>query len=58
LGHSAFIPVLALVLVGAQVGLAKQVMEIVKESLAKGNGINYTFYAAHPSGPACAGPET
>ena len=42
--RSAFVPVLALVLVGAQVGLAKQAMEIVKESLAKGRGISYTFY--------------
>ena len=42
--RSAFVPVLALVLVGAQVGLAKQALEIVQESLAKGRGINYTFY--------------
>ena len=34
--RSAFVPVLALVLVGAQVGLAKQAFEIVTESLAKG----------------------
>lgn len=42
--RSAFVPVLALVLVGAQVGLAKQALEIVMESLAKGRGISYTFY--------------
>src|SRR3546814_21197358 len=42
--RSAFVPVLALVLVGAQVGLAKQAMEIVKESLAKVTGIHHTFY--------------
>lgn len=42
--RSAFVPVLALVLVGAQVGLAKQAFEIVTESLAKGRGISYTFY--------------
>lgn len=42
--RSAFVPVLALVLVGAQVGLAKQALEIVQDSLAKGRGISYTFY--------------
>lgn len=42
--RSAFIPVMALVLSGAQVGLAMHAMEIVQESLAKGRGISYTFY--------------
>ena len=42
--RSAFVPVLALVLVGAQVGLARHALEIVKDSLAKGRGISYTFY--------------
>lgn len=42
--RSALVPVLALVLVAPQVGLAKQAMEIVQGSLAKGRGISYTFY--------------
>ncbi|GAB3180235.1 alkylation response protein AidB-like acyl-CoA dehydrogenase [Micromonospora palomenae] len=42
--RSALVPVLALVLVAPQVGLAKQALEIVQASLAKGRGISYTFY--------------
>ena len=42
--RSAFVPVMALVLSGAQVGLAMQAQEIVQDSLAKGRGISYTFY--------------
>lgn len=42
--RSAFIPVMALVLAGAQVGLAMHALEIVQDSLAKGRGIAYTFY--------------
>lgn len=42
--RSALVPVLALVLIAPQVGLAKQALEIVKASLAKGRGISYTFY--------------
>ena len=42
--RSALVPVLALVLVAPQVGLAQQALEIVQASLAKGRGISYTFY--------------
>ena len=42
--RSAFVPVLALVLIGPQIGLARAALEIVLESLAKGRGISYTFY--------------
>lgn len=42
--RSAFVPVLALVLVGPQLGLAQGALETVKASLAKGRGISYTFY--------------
>lgn len=42
--RSAFVPVLALVLVGPQLGLARGGLELVKASLAKGRGISYTFY--------------
>ena len=42
--RSAFIPVLALVLVGPLVGLAKGALQDVLGSLAKGRPIAYTFY--------------
>ncbi|MDL4818517.1 acyl-CoA dehydrogenase family protein [Actinomadura opuntiae] len=42
--RSALVPVLALVLVAPQLGLAKQALELVEASLAKGKGISYTFY--------------
>ncbi|MFC9556958.1 acyl-CoA dehydrogenase family protein [Rhodococcus sp. NPDC056960] len=42
--RAAFVPVLSLVLVGPQLGLAQGALELVKESLAKGRGISYTFY--------------
>ncbi len=42
--RSAFVPVLAIVLTGPQVGLAWAALEIVLDSLAKGRGISYTFY--------------
>jgi len=42
--RSAFVPVLSLVLVGPQLGLAQGALELVKASLAKGKGISYTFY--------------
>ncbi|MDX6741677.1 acyl-CoA dehydrogenase family protein [Actinocorallia sp. A-T 12471] len=42
--RSALVPVLALVLIGPQIGLAKQALELVEASLAKGRGISYTFY--------------
>lgn len=43
--RSAFMPVLALVLAGPQIGLARGALEIVMESLAKGRGISSTFYS-------------
>ncbi|MEI4271954.1 acyl-CoA dehydrogenase family protein [Klenkia sp. LSe6-5] len=42
--RSAFVPVLALVLVGPQLGLVQGAMEMVLTSLAKGRPINYSFY--------------
>jgi alkylation response protein AidB-like acyl-CoA dehydrogenase len=42
--HSAFVPVLALVLNGTMVGLAHGALDLVTEMLAKGRGIAYTFY--------------
>ena len=42
--RSAFVPVLSLVLVGPQLGLAKGALTDVTASLAKGKGISYTFY--------------
>ncbi|MGX7728313.1 acyl-CoA dehydrogenase family protein [Rhodococcus sp. 2H158] len=42
--RSAFVPVLALVLAGPQLGLVQGALDFVKASLAKGRGISYTFY--------------
>ncbi len=42
--RSAFIPVLALVLAGPQLGLARGALEVVEASLAKGKPISQTFY--------------
>ncbi|RLU83679.1 oxidoreductase [Streptomyces griseocarneus] len=42
--RSAFIPVLALSLVGPQLGLARGGLEWVLASLEKGRGISHTFY--------------
>jgi 3-hydroxy-9,10-secoandrosta-1,3,5(10)-triene-9,17-dione monooxygenase len=42
--RSAFIPVMALVLVGPVAGVAKASLDYVLASLAKGKGISYTFY--------------
>ena len=42
--RSAFIPVMALVLVGPIAGVAKASLDFVLASLAKGKGISYTFY--------------
>lgn len=42
--RAAFVPVLSLVLVGPQLGLAQGALELVRGSLAKGRGISYTFY--------------
>ena len=42
--HSAFVPVLALILNGTMVGLAQGAFDIVTASLAQGRGIAYTFY--------------
>ncbi|MEU3297001.1 acyl-CoA dehydrogenase family protein [Streptomyces longwoodensis] len=50
--RSAFVPVLALVLAGPQVGLAQAGMDVVKASLAKGRGISYTFYEKASESPS------
>ncbi|WP_461174827.1 acyl-CoA dehydrogenase family protein [Arthrobacter sp. Z1-9] len=42
--RSAFVPVASLILIGPQLGLAKGALNFVKNSLAKGKGIAYTFY--------------
>jgi alkylation response protein AidB-like acyl-CoA dehydrogenase len=42
--RSAFVPVLAIVLIGPVVGVARAVLDSVLASLAKGRGISYTFY--------------
>ncbi|MBT2514112.1 acyl-CoA dehydrogenase family protein [Arthrobacter sp. ISL-30] len=42
--RSAFVPVASLILIGPQLGLAKGALDFVKNSLAKGKGIAYTFY--------------
>ncbi|HEX4402030.1 MAG TPA: acyl-CoA dehydrogenase family protein [Galbitalea sp.] len=42
--RSAFIPVMALVLIGPVAGVAKASLDYVLASLAKGKGISYTFY--------------
>ena len=43
--RSAFVPVLALVLAGPQLGLGRAALDIVKDKAAK-KAISYTFYAA------------
>lgn len=43
--RSAFVPILALVLVGPQLGLGRAALEIVREKAAK-KPISYTFYTA------------
>ncbi|MET7508468.1 acyl-CoA dehydrogenase family protein [Streptomyces albidoflavus] len=50
--RSALVPVLALVLAGPQVGLARAAMETVTASLAKGRGISYTFYEKAAEAPS------
>ncbi|MET9255624.1 acyl-CoA dehydrogenase family protein [Streptomyces sp. NPDC003717] len=50
--RSALVPVLALVLAGPQVGLAKAGLDLVTESLAKGRGISYTFYEKSAEAPS------
>jgi 3-hydroxy-9,10-secoandrosta-1,3,5(10)-triene-9,17-dione monooxygenase len=42
--RSAFVPVLALMLAGPQLGLARAALELVEASLAKGKAISQTFY--------------
>lgn len=42
--RSAFVPVVSLILVGPQLGLAQGARTTVLDSLAKGKGISYTFY--------------
>lgn len=50
--RSALVPVLALVLAGPQVGLAKAGLDVVTGSLAKGKGISYTFYEKASEAPS------
>ncbi|MEV0848386.1 acyl-CoA dehydrogenase family protein [Streptomyces sp. NPDC049954] len=50
--RSALVPVLALVLGGPQVGLARAGLDIVRGSLAKGKGISYTFYERADHSPS------
>ncbi|MFC8452098.1 acyl-CoA dehydrogenase family protein [Kitasatospora sp. NPDC057223] len=50
--RSAFVPVLALVLAGPQLGLARAGLELVTASLAKGKGISYTFYEKAVEAPS------
>jgi 3-hydroxy-9,10-secoandrosta-1,3,5(10)-triene-9,17-dione monooxygenase len=49
--HSAFVPVLALILVGPQIGMARAALDVVSESLAKGKPISYTFYENSAAAP-------
>ncbi|MFJ4771106.1 acyl-CoA dehydrogenase family protein [Streptomyces uncialis] len=50
--RSALVPVLALVLAGPQLGLARAGLELVTASLAKGKGISYTFYERAAEAPS------
>ncbi|MFJ5775199.1 acyl-CoA dehydrogenase family protein [Streptomyces sp. NPDC093094] len=50
--RSALVPMLALVLAGPQVGLAKAGLDVVSGSLAKGKGISYTFYEQAKDSPS------
>jgi 3-hydroxy-9,10-secoandrosta-1,3,5(10)-triene-9,17-dione monooxygenase len=49
--HSAFVPVLALILVGPQIGMARAALDVVSESLAKRKPISYTFYEDSAAAP-------
>jgi 3-hydroxy-9,10-secoandrosta-1,3,5(10)-triene-9,17-dione monooxygenase len=49
--HTAFAPVLALVLAAPLVGLARAGAEVVADSLAKGKGITLTFYEKSSEAP-------
>lgn len=49
--HSAFVPVLALILVGPQIGMARAALDVVSESLAKRKPISYTFYEDSQAAP-------
>ncbi len=49
--HSAFVPVLALILVGPQIGMARAALDVVAESLAKHKPISYTFYEDSQAAP-------
>ncbi|MEU1667585.1 acyl-CoA dehydrogenase family protein [Streptomyces sparsogenes] len=50
--RSALVPVLALVLAGPQVGLARAGVDVVTASLAQGRGIAYTFYERAREAPS------
>ena len=49
--HSAFVPVLALILVGPQIGMARAALDVVAEGLAKHKPISYTFYEDSQAAP-------
>ena len=49
--HSAFVPVLALILVGPQIGMARAAFDVVAESIAKRKPISYTFYEDSQAAP-------
>jgi 3-hydroxy-9,10-secoandrosta-1,3,5(10)-triene-9,17-dione monooxygenase len=49
--HSAFVPVLALILVGPQIGMARAALDCVSDSLAKRKPISYTFYEDSAAAP-------
>lgn len=49
--RSAFVPVLALILVGPQIGMARAALDVVTEMLAKHKPISYTFYNDSAAAP-------
>ncbi len=49
--RSAFVPVLALILVGPQIGMARAALDVVTEMLAKHKPISYTFYEDSAAAP-------
>ncbi|KNB50864.1 acyl-CoA dehydrogenase family protein [Streptomyces caatingaensis] len=50
--RAAFVPVLALSLVGPQLGMARGALEYVLSSLGTGRGISHTFYADAREAPS------
>mgnify|MGYP002620541335 FL=1 len=49
--RSAFVPVLALILVGPQIGMARAALDVVMETLTKRKPISYTFYEDSAAAP-------